>query len=153
MTWISITSSGETIALISIALAVMNTLVRRAVIDREKFEDQKRRMKDHQKTIKEASHAGDTKKAQKAQEEMMVLVMEQMKHSFKPMIFTIVPFLLVFSWLNQQFGKFDLFRILDSTLGIGPVVNLLGFDMNWILWYLLCSIVISSVLNKVLRLT
>lgn len=149
---ISLTPAGETIALVSIGLAVMNALVRRATIDREKFEEQKRRMKENQKTIREASKAGDMKRAQKAQEEMMTLTMEQLKHSFKPMIFTIIPFLLVFGWLNEHYGTFSLFGIFDSNLGVGPVVTILNFDMNWILWYLLCSIAISTVLNKILRL-
>jgi len=153
MILIDITPAGETIALVSVGLAVMNALVRRAVIDREKFEEHKRKLKEHQQVVKEASKAGDVKKAQKAQEELMTLMMEQLKHSFKPMIFTIIPFLLVFSWLNQQYGRFNLFGILDSTLGVGPVATLLGFDTNWILWYLLCSIAISTVLNKTLRLT
>lgn len=138
---ISISPAGETIALVSIGLALMNTLVRRAVINREKFEEQKKKLKEHQKTIKEATKAGNMKRAKKAQEDLMTLTMEQMKHSFKPMIFTIIPFLMVFNWLRGEFGP------------VGNVATLFGFELSWFFWYLICSIVTSIVLNKVFRLS
>jgi len=138
---ISISPAGETIALVSIGLAVMSTLVRRAVIDREKFEEQKKKLKEHQKTVKEATKAGDTKRAQKAQEELMTLTMAQMKHSFKPMIFTIIPFLMVFNWLRGEYGS------------AGVIATLFGFELSWFFWYIICSKATSIVLNKVLRLS
>ena len=138
---ISISSPGEAIALISVGLAVMNTLVRRAVLDKEKLKEQKKKLKEHQQTIKEATKTGDTQRAKKAQEELMGLTMEQMKHSFKPMIFTIIPFLLIFNWLRGEYGS------------IGVVATLFGFELTWFFWYIICSITTSIVLNKVLRMT
>lgn len=138
---ISISPAAETIALISMGLALMNTLVRRAVLDKEKLKEQKKKLKEHQQTVKEATKAGDMKRAQKAQEELMSLTMEQLKHSFKPMIFTMIPFLLVFNWLRGEYGS------------AGVVATLFGFELSWFFWYIICSITTSIVLNKVLRLT
>jgi len=138
---ISISPAGETIALISMGLALMNTLVRRAVLDREKLKEQKKKLKEHQQTVKEATKAGDMKRAKKAQEELMGLTMEQLKHSFKPMIFTMIPFLLVFNWLRGEYGS------------AGVIATLFGFELTWFFWYIICSITTSIVLNKVLRLT
>ncbi len=138
---ISISPPGETIAFISIGLAVMNTLVRRAVLDRGKLQEQKKKLKEHQRTIKEATKAGDMKRARKAQEDLIEVTMEQMKHSFKPMIFTTIPFLLIFNWLRGEFGS------------AGNVATLFGFGLTWFYWYLICSITMSIAINKVFRIS
>ena len=75
-------------------------------------------------------------------------MMEQMRHSFKPMLYTMIPFLLVFSWLRTTYdgsGNVVLFSF------ILPVI---GWDgLGWLGWYILSSMVVSIILNKALKLT
>jgi uncharacterized membrane protein (DUF106 family) len=138
---ISITPAGETIALVSIGLSIMSALVRRAVLDMDKMNEMKQQMKKHQETLKQATKSGEKKKAQKAQEELMKLTMENMKHSFKPMIITFIPFILIFYWLRDQYGN------------VGEVANLFGFGLTWFWWYLVCAMIFSIILNKVFKVT
>lgn len=138
---IDITPDGYTIAFISFGLAVMSALVRNAVLDKEKLKEQRAKLKEHQKIIKEAAKSGDTKKSQKAQEEMLKLTMENMKHSFRPMMFTILPFIIVFGWLKKTYA------------GDIVVATLFGYQLGWFGWYFVNMMIISTILNKIMGVT
>lgn len=101
---ISITLDGWIIVFISIGIAIASSLVRKATLDMEKLKESKEKIKEHQKIIKEATKKGHTKKAMKSQEEMTKLMMENFRHSMKPMMITIIPFILVFGWLAGTYG-------------------------------------------------
>lgn len=136
---IEITAAGYEITLISSIIVVMSSLVRRAVIGQEKMDEMKKRLKEKQANFKEISKSGDMKKIQKAQEEMLQLTMENFKQSFKPMLITFIPIILVFGWIRDQYGS------------IGTVVTLFGFNLGWFGWYFICAMAISLAFNKVLE--
>ncbi|MFH0860532.1 MAG: EMC3/TMCO1 family protein [Candidatus Altiarchaeota archaeon] len=131
-----ITTAGWEIAVISFALMMMSSLVRRAVVDKDKMLEAKEKMKKNQQLLKEATKSGDSKKAKKAQDEMMTHMMDNMKHSFKPMMYTMIPFLLVFSWIQRRYAE------------IGIVATVFGIQLGWFGWYFICSMLVSMVLNK-----
>jgi uncharacterized membrane protein (DUF106 family) len=136
---IEITDAGYVIALISMGLAIMSALVRKAVLDQEKMKETKEKLKKHQEEMKKATKTGDTKKLQKNQEEMMKLTMENLKHSFRPMLITFIPFILVFTWLREQYST------------IGTVASLAGYNLGWFWWYLICAMTVSLFINKILK--
>ena len=138
---IEITEAGYIIALISMGLAIMSALVRKAVLDQDKMRETKEKLKKYQEEMKKATKSGDTKKLQKSQAEMMKLTMENLKHSFRPMLITFVPFILVFTWLKDQYGS------------AGTVVSLFGFNLGWFWWYLLCAMTVSLIINKLLKVS
>ncbi|HDI72557.1 MAG TPA: DUF106 domain-containing protein [Candidatus Altiarchaeales archaeon] len=138
---ISVTPDGLIIALISVILSIMSSLVRRATVDIEKVKGAKEKMGEYQKIAREAQKKGHTKKAMKAQEEMTKIMIEQMKHSMRPMLITFIPFILIFMWLRNQYDK------------IGTVAVLFGFELNWLWWYILISITFSMILNKLMKLS
>ncbi|HEX55116.1 MAG: hypothetical protein DRO94_00820 [Candidatus Altiarchaeales archaeon] len=136
----TITDAGIAIAGIAIALMIMSSLVRRATVDMEKMKEIKNKLKEHQEVMKEASRSGDMKKMQRAQEEVMKLTMENLKQSLKPMSITIIPFIMIFTWLKSQYAN------------AGTVATLFGFDMNWFWWYFICAVITSILINKILNL-
>jgi len=138
---IEITEAGYIIALISMGLAIMSALVRKAVLDQDKMRETKEKLKKYQEEMKKATKSGDTKRLQKSQAEMMKLTMENLKHSFRPMLITFVPFILVFMWLKDQYGS------------AGTVVSLFGFDLGWFGWYLVCAMTVSLIINKLLKVS
>jgi len=138
---ISITYDGQIIALISIGLSAMSTLVRVAVIDKGKLAEHKEKIKVHQDLMKEAQKKKDVKAMQKHQQELFTVMNAQMKNSFKPMIFTMIPFLLIFGWLK------------DSYESAGVVASIFGYDLGWFGWYFLTSMIISMILSKLFKLT
>ncbi len=138
---IVVTDNGMVIAAVSAGIALLSSLVRMAVLDREQMAEMKEKLKKQQAEVKEAAKKGHTRKAQKAQEEMMKLTIENMKHSMKPMMFTFIPFILIFGWLRGEYGD------------AGTVATLFGFNLSWFWWYLVTAMVISITLNKVFRLS
>ena len=135
-----ITQYGVMIALISLGLSVMSTAARIIVLGKHAMKEMKERMKQHQQDLKDATKSGDKKKAQQAQDDLMKLTMENMKHSFKPMIITFIPFILVFGWLKTQYES------------VGQVANIFGFGFEWFWWYFICAIIFSMVINKIFKL-
>jgi len=55
--------------------------------------------------------------------------MEMMKHSFKPMLYTLIPILILFSWVRGTFS---------------PILS------SWFWWYFGAAIISSMILRKVL---
>lgn len=100
----AITPEGQVIAVVSVALSIMSLTVRKLVLDQEKLKKDKEGIKRLQKEMKEAQKAGETKRMSEMTKEIMSLNSRMMKQSFKPMIFTIIPFLIVFSWMG---GAYD----------------------------------------------
>ena len=119
-----ITDNGQAIALVSILVSLVSALVRKATIDTEKLKYSRQQMKEHQKKLQEAQKKGDEKAMMKSQEEMSKHMMAQMSQSFKPMLITLVPFLLVFNYLSTNYG--DLNPTVNVTLvdHISPAVSL-----------------------------
>jgi len=100
------------------------------------FSNQERlkEIREKQKMLKEESkkHRGDPQKMMEIQKQMMEDFPEMMKHSFKPMLVTLVPLLLLFYWLRQ---------IYDPILG--------GW---WILYYIISSMIFGTITRKLFKL-
>ncbi|MBM3309727.1 MAG: DUF106 domain-containing protein [Candidatus Altiarchaeales archaeon] len=99
----SITPEGQVIAVISAGLALMSLAVRKKVLDQNKVKQQREEMQELQKKIKEAQKAKDNKTVGDLYSRLMELNSDVMKQSFKPMIFTLIPFLLIFGWMRGAY--------------------------------------------------
>lgn len=91
------------IALIAFILSLFSVFATKVMTDQKKMKSHREELKKMQKKLREASKK-DPKKAMKMQAEMMEVNMVVMKESFKPMLLTLIPFLLVFGWLNASFS-------------------------------------------------
>ena len=69
--------------------------------------------------------------------------MATMKLSFRQMIYTIVPLLLLFSWLRSLYSEGGMF--FDIPLGLFGVIN------GWLFSYIVISVIFSMVLRNVLN--
>lgn len=141
MVLLEVTPEGQTIFFVAVVMVSISTMVRRATVDMEKVKESKKKSKEQQKRLKEAQKRGDAKEMAQIQEEMLKLMNEQIKQSFKPLLITIIPFMLVFGWLRDQYGE------------IGDVAIVFGYGLSYLWWYLLISIPISLVINRLLKLT
>jgi len=121
--------------LIVFLISLFSTLVQKFATDQKTL----RELKNEQKEMQE-----EMKKYNKQPEKMAELSRKQMdffKRNFKlnsrPIIFTGIPFILFFRWFQDFFG------ILGNP-------KFFGF-MDWLIFYLLFSIVFSSILRKALK--
>jgi len=136
-----ITYDAWIISLIAFGVTSISSLIRSAVLDKDKLKEHKEKIKEHQANLKEATKKGDTKKAQKIQGELLDVTMQNLKHGMKPMMYTMLPIILIFGWVRKHYA------------GIEWVVQLGGFQLGWFGWYFINAILISSILNKLLKLT
>lgn len=139
-----------TIMFISMCISIVSSLVRKATIDVDRLRECKEDIKKHQTIMKEATKKGHTKKAVKSQEELTKLMMEQMKHSFKPMMITFIPFILIFTWLRGNYG--DMGSLVTFPFHMNFIVFSINGGLDWLGVYFLCSIISSIVLNKLMKL-
>lgn len=119
------------LAIISFAVTFISTLVQKWLTNQEHMKSLKSRQKEIQKELKGCKEENLLKELNL---EMMKLTGIMMKASMKPMFVTIVPFLILFTWLR---GIYD-----------GGEVPLIA---GWFWYYIGFSVVSSIALRKVLK--
>ncbi len=121
------------IAIIIMALIVsfFVSLINYFFLDKERM----REIKAKQKALREEAkqHHGNPEKLMEINKEIMGQSMEMMRHSFKPMLITIVPILLFFSFMKGLFVNTEIAK-------------------TWIWWYIGGSILGSIIFRKILKL-
>ncbi len=88
------------IAIIAFSVTLFTSLVYRFVTDQKVMKTLKGELKDLQKMMKE--HRDKPEKLMRIQKEAMEKNMQYMRHSMKPMLFTMLPLILMFGWLNSH---------------------------------------------------
>ena len=95
------------IAIISFVLSILSVLASKFITNQKLMKQHREEMKELQKKARKLQKESP-QKAMAMQKSMMEKNMTIMKESFKPMLITIVPFLLVFAWLNAHFTYFPI---------------------------------------------
>ena len=72
------------------------------------------------------------KEMEKINQEILTISMEMMKHSFKPLLITFIPLLIIFWWAKKAF-------VLTSLAS------------SWIWWYIGASLIASTIFRKILK--
>lgn len=124
------------LVLVSIAVTLTSTLIYKYATDQEVMKSLKEETKMLSAEAKKAKE--DPKKMIELNKRIMEKNMDYMRHSFKPMIITIIPFGLFFVWLSKIYTN------------LGPIIP----NMAWISWfwiYIIFSILLSIVLRKILK--
>ncbi len=95
------------ILIISFVITLVITLVYKFTTDQNKMKKLKEDMKEYQKKIKTLSKE-NPEKALKLQQEAMKHNMEYMKHSFKSTLYTFIPIIIIFGWLNAHMAYYQI---------------------------------------------
>ena len=93
-----------TIVIFALAISFFISLINYFFLDKERMREIKARQKATQEKIKTHQKAGEHEKAMALQKELFPDMMEMMKHSFKPMLITFIPIILLFRYLH---GLYD----------------------------------------------
>jgi uncharacterized membrane protein (DUF106 family) len=115
-----------TIIIISVLVTLIMTLITKHTTNQSRMKELKKIQKACQIKLKDAK--GDMKKQQEIQKELMACSMELMKHSFKPMLITFIPLLILIWWIRGIYS--------DVLSG-------------WIWYYILASVASSLIFRKV----
>ncbi len=117
------------ILIISFVITLVTSLVYKFTTDQKKMKKLKDDMKEYQKKIKEFSKS-DPQKAMSIQQEAMKQNMEYMKHSFKSTLYTFIPIIIIFGWLNIHMAYYPImpnqpFNVTTYfTEGYAPIVSI-----------------------------
>jgi uncharacterized membrane protein (DUF106 family) len=95
------------IIIISFIITLAITLVYKFTTDQKKMKRLKEEMKANQKKLKELSRQ-DPQKAMALQQEAMKGNMEYMKSSFKSTLYTLIPIIIIFGWLNTHMAYYEI---------------------------------------------
>jgi len=128
----------KAIGLLSIVLSMFVTLVYKFMTDQVLMRELKKDLKKHQVQMREARN--DPAKVSEISKESMQVNMKYMSQSMKPMLITLLPFLLVFNWLRSVY---------DGTIVL-PLFFWSG-HLGWIGTYIIFSMIFTTVFRKLLN--
>lgn len=126
---IMIANPKLSIIVLAVAITFVITLVTKKFTNQDRMKELKAKQKECQKQMKE--HTSNPEKMKELQSEMMSCSGEMMKSSFKPMLITMLPLLLLFGWIRGVFA-------------------LTSLASSWIWYYIIASMVSSIALRKVM---
>lgn len=107
------------------------SLINFFVLDKERMHEIKKKQKDLQAQAK--LHKDNPEKLMQINKEMMEHAMESMRHSFKPMLITMIPIIFLFTFLKNSYAG-------TSISG------------SWFWYYLIASIFGSIIFRKLFKL-
>ncbi len=140
------------IFVLSVITGLYASLIQKYTMDWSLMHSIQDRMKRFQKEYKEAQKAGNKQKLAKLEEERAKMMSEQgtiMKQQLKPMMYITVVTLPIFYWIYMQMDVHA--TVLLPVLGEKSLAqSVMGFIQYWIVWYLLCSLMMSQVIRKAL---
>jgi len=116
-------------------ISFLITLIQKYATDQKTLKE----MKDEQKRLNEEAKKlrDNPAKMMEIQKESMKFMMPMMKLSMRALVFTGIPLILFFRWFN------DFFVSIGSPKFFGI--------MGWLLFYILSSIIFSSIFRKILK--
>jgi|TARA_Y100000296_G_C4947110_1_gene144391 uncharacterized membrane protein (DUF106 family) len=112
-------------------MSLFITIVNYFVLDKDKVKASKKKQKELRLLMKDLKDS--PVKMMELQKEQMSLAMTNMKHSFKPMLITMIPILVFFWWIKELY--------VNTTLG-----------GSWFWYYLVSAIFFSIVFRKIFKL-
>ncbi|MDI6654954.1 MAG: EMC3/TMCO1 family protein [Candidatus Hydrothermarchaeota archaeon] len=136
---------------ISAIVSAIIVLITARVVDQKEMKELKAKMAKYQEKIKEAQQKKDLKQVGRLQKEMMRDQGAIMSKSFKPMLYTMIPIILIFTWLRREIpnGPDDYILTMPfSFMKVGEPNIALG----WLGWYILCSFPTSTLIKKIFNI-
>lgn len=116
-----------------IILSIMMTLVQKYLTDQETIKEIKKEQKKLQEEMKK--YKNHPEKLMELNQKQFEFMGQMMKASMGSIVYTAIPIVLLFRWLGDYFSQMPDFRFF-------------GF-MNWFWFYVIFSILFSSIFRKI----
>jgi len=104
------------IILVSALVSFIVTLAYKLATDQNMMKQLKSEMKDYQKQMRSPELRKEPDKLMQMQKKAMEVNAKYMKHSFKSTLFTIIPIIIIFSWMSAHFAFFPIVPGAEFTL-------------------------------------
>ncbi|MXR41342.1 DUF106 domain-containing protein [Halobaculum sp. WSA2] len=152
------------IMIIATLTGLYSTLLRANLMDMDRMAAYQQRMKDIQERRKEAKERGDDDAMEAIQEEQMEAMGDQLgmfKEQFRPMVWIMVLTIPAFLWMYWKIGfrgaegqpGLDLQPIVLPIAGQVTWTDTLFVMPTWIIWYFLCSMAFTQIIQKGLNIS
>ncbi len=129
---------------ISFIITLLSTLAYKFLTNQKELKSLKEDMKILREEQKK--HKDNPDKIGTITQQMMEKNLKVMKHSMRPMLFTLIPILLVFTWLKETFlPAGDLF---SWGFKIWPW----GAGIGWLWTYIISSVIFSTIIRKLFKI-
>ena len=153
------------IMVIALGTGLYSTLLRAGLMDMEKMGAYQERMKDIQERRKAAEERDDDEALDEIQEEQMEAMGDQLgmfKEQFRPMVwimFLTIPAFLWMFWVIGYRGSASAYPDVAAQELVVPLAGTVTWDTGivgpiqmWILWYFLCSMAFTQLVQKSLNI-
>ena len=153
------------IMVIALGTGMYSTLLRAGLMDMEKMSQYQERMQDIQERRKEAKERDDDAALDAIQEEQMDAMGDQLgmfKEQFRPMVwimFLTIPAFLWMFWVIGYRGSTAEYEMVAQQAIVVPLAGEVTWDTGivgpiqvWILWYFLCSMAFTQIVQKSLNI-
>jgi len=129
------------IALIALGVTGLSQAVYLLMVDQDYVEETREKIRDITKKLRELDPS--SKEYKKLLNEQLKLNMDMTKHTFKPNLVTIVPYLVMFTFLKKRY---------EGVPMINLPFNLFGKSyIGWIGTFILISLIATTVIQAVVK--
>lgn len=135
----------------SLLLSLVLSFIYRFLTKPSKIRNLKKDMKFYREKMSESQKSGNKEESDKYLKESMRLNQEHLKENMKPMIFSMILFIIVLGWLGGTYAELTV--PLPITLPVtGWEFPFIGMTMqyNWFWWYLVITVPFTFVFRKLL---
>lgn len=142
--------SSITILIIALSMTLLSSTITRLFTDVEKVRRIMVQVKEWQTAYMNAVRSKDLKQIEKLKKKEVVikrLQAEMMREQLKPLIFTLIPFIVLYYLFN---GVFEYNQMI---VAISPLtLPFIGKKFTFITWYVLTSISFSALIQRIFNL-
>jgi len=130
------------VTLVSLALSFILSLLYRFLTKPEEMRRIKKEMAYYREKSSEAQKAGNQEKASEYMKESMKLTQSQFKQNMKPMMASMLMFIIILGWMHGEFGSL--------MVQLPVTVPIAGSDLSWFWWYVLMTLPCTMLFRKLL---
>ncbi len=151
------------IMIVAVATGLYSTILRVALMDMDKMSQYKDQMKEVSERRKAAKESGDDEALEAIQEEQMEMMGDQLgmfKEQFRPMVWIMFLTIPAFLWMFWAVGyrgapaQYQLETLVIPFAGtVEWTTGILGPIQVWIVWYFLCSMAFTQIIQKGLNIS
>lgn len=132
----------QEVLIISLLLSLIMVILTKVLTDQNEIKKAKREMKFYQDKIKKAQGSGDKDAVGKLSNDMLKASSKQLKQSMKPMIVSMIIFVVAIGWLGAEYA--------ELLVNLPIALPFLGTQLNWFWWYLVIVLPTNIIFRKML---
>jgi len=137
-----------TISIICGLITTVITFVNKKTMGATNAKELKEKMDEARKKMMEAQKNGEKEEVDKQMKKMMEMNSEYLQKMMKPMMISLgismLIVILIFPWLRETFTGVVIFTLPELL----PIIG--GKGLTWLVWYIICSVVMGLILRKIL---